>query len=126
DAEQDMRAFNRLFYAQAQCAELDCQGRLRIPPELCELAGLEKEIILLGVRDHMELWDKGRWEAYLDDKRPRFDNLVERAFGAESSESSASVDKLPTTNDALQPPPIKQTEPSNKEGTDQSAKRHPK
>src|SRR5205085_11760020 len=49
---QDVRAFSRLFYAQAQSAELDAQGRMRIPPELARLAGLEKEAVLLGVQDH--------------------------------------------------------------------------
>src|SRR5438874_8395979 len=64
-AGPEVRAFSRLFYAQAQPAELDGQGRIRIPAELAELAGLSREAVLLGVQDHLELWDRGRWEAYL-------------------------------------------------------------
>src|ERR1051325_10244548 len=47
---QDVRAFSRLFYAQAQSADLDAQGRMRVPPELARLAGLEKEAVLIGVQ----------------------------------------------------------------------------
>ncbi|MGE0605961.1 MAG: division/cell wall cluster transcriptional repressor MraZ, partial [Pirellulales bacterium] len=59
--QQDVRAFSRLFYAQAQRVELDAQGRVRLPPELAQVAGLTKETVLIGVQDHMELWDKKRW-----------------------------------------------------------------
>ena len=50
---QDNRTFSRLFYAQAQNVELDRLGRIRIPPELLELVRISKEIVLLGVRDHL-------------------------------------------------------------------------
>ena len=78
----DLRAFSRLFYAQAQSVEVDSQGRIRIPAELAELAKLGKEIVLLGVRDHMELWDKARWDEYLNDQQPNYDSLAESAFDA--------------------------------------------
>ena len=67
-AAQDTRAFSRLFYAQAQRAEIDRQGRIRIPKELATWADVEREIVLLGVRDHLEIWNRSRWESYLADK----------------------------------------------------------
>ena len=79
--EQHVRAFTRLFFAAAQQVELDAQGRIRIPGELVCLAGLEKEIILLGVQDHLEIWSSERWQAYLGDKQARFDEIAEAAFG---------------------------------------------
>jgi MraZ protein len=78
--EEDVRAFSRLFYAQAQRVEFDRQGRLRIPAELAELAGLKKESVLLGVFDHLEVWDKRRWAEYLADKRGRYDEIAEAAL----------------------------------------------
>jgi MraZ protein len=81
--EQDVRAFSRLFYAQAQSIDMDRQGRVRIPPELCLWAGLDKEIALLGVRDHLEVWHRQRWDAYMRDKQPHYDELAERAFDAQ-------------------------------------------
>jgi MraZ protein len=77
---QDVRAFGRLFYAKAQAVEIDRQGRIRIPPELAQLAGLTNEAVLLGVQDHLELWDKARWSAYVDERQVRFDEIAEAAF----------------------------------------------
>jgi MraZ protein len=83
-AGPEVRAFSRLFYAQAQPAELDSQGRIRIPPDLAELIGLSREAVLLGVQDHMELWHRGRWEAYLAERQARYDQIAEAAFSTET------------------------------------------
>jgi len=77
---QDVRAFGRLLYAQSQSVELDGQGRFRVPPELAGHAELGRECVLIGVGDHVELWDKGRWEAYLTGLQPRYDQLAESAL----------------------------------------------
>jgi MraZ protein len=77
----DVRAFGRLLYAQSQSIELDGQGRFRVPPELARFAELGREVMLIGVGDHVELWDKGRWETYLAQQQPRYDQLAESAFG---------------------------------------------
>jgi MraZ protein len=77
---QDVRAFSRLLYAQSQSVELDSQGRIRLPAELARLAGLNGDVILLGVGDRVELWNKSRWEAYLAELQPRYDELAESAL----------------------------------------------
>jgi MraZ protein len=77
---QDVRAFGRLLYAQSQSVELDGQGRFRVPPELARHAELGRECVLIGVGDHVELWDKGRWDAYLAQLQPRYDQLAESAL----------------------------------------------
>jgi len=79
---QDVRAFSRLFYARAQAVELDSQGRVRIPPELAQLGGLTKEAVLIGVQDHLELWDRGRWEQYVAQKQAHYDQIAEAAFNS--------------------------------------------
>jgi MraZ protein len=79
--QQNVRAFNRLFYARAERLEVDSQGRIRIPPHLAAFAGLGKEAILLGVHDHLELWDRARWEGYLSEKSSQFDQIAEDALG---------------------------------------------
>ena len=77
---QDVRAYSRLFYARAQAVELDSQGRVRVPPELSQLAGLGKEAVLIGVHDHLELWDRVRWEQYVTSKQGDYDQIAEGAF----------------------------------------------
>ena len=81
-AGPNVRAFSRLFYAQAQPVELDAQGRVRVPPELAQLAQITTEVVLVGVRDHVELWNPERWNQYCQDRQPNYDEIAERAFGA--------------------------------------------
>lgn len=80
--QKDVRAFTRLFYARAQRVEIDAQGRIRVPQDLAELVGLEREAVLLGVQDHLELWPLARWQAYLAEQQSRFDQIAENALGA--------------------------------------------
>ncbi|NQT35906.1 MAG: division/cell wall cluster transcriptional repressor MraZ [Planctomycetes bacterium] len=79
-AGQDVRAFTRLLYARAQPVELDRQGRLRIPAELAQWARLTKEIVLVGARDHLEIWNTPQWEEYLSKKEARYDEIAEAAL----------------------------------------------
>jgi MraZ protein len=92
-AQQDVRAFNRLFYARAERVEIDAQGRIRLPPALASLAGLTKEAVMLGVQDHLELWDRTRWESYLAEKTGQFDQIAESAL------STHGTPTLPTRRD---------------------------
>jgi MraZ protein len=77
---QDVRAFSRLFYGQAQYVEIDGQGRIRIPPELAVLAKLDKEIVLVGVQDHLEIWATEVWQTYVAEKQAHFDEIAESAL----------------------------------------------
>jgi MraZ protein len=77
----EVREYRRLFYARAVRAELDRQGRLRIPQPLAEVAGLGRDVVLLGVDDHAEIWDQARWEDYLGSRLARYDAISEAAFG---------------------------------------------
>ena len=83
--QQDVRAYNRLFYAQAERVEIDSQGRIRIPPSLAQIAAIGKEVVLLGVHDHVEIWDKQRWDVYLAQQSSQYDAIAERAFDQGSS-----------------------------------------
>ena len=87
---QGIRDFSRLFYGQAQRVELDRQGRVRIPADLAELALPNKEIVLLGVSDHLEIWDRARWESYLDRKQPFYDEIAENAFGTPTAKETTA------------------------------------
>ncbi len=79
-AAKETRDFSRLFYAQAQPADVDRQGRLRIPPELAKLAGITAEVVVVGVRDRIELWDATAWDAFLEKTQPTYDELAETVF----------------------------------------------
>ena len=94
---QEVRAFSRLFYGQAQPVEVDRQGRVRIPVELATLAGLTKEIFLVGVGDHLEIWDRDRWSVYLAQMQSQYDEVAEKAFarnGAAATHHGAPAPKV--------------------------------
>jgi MraZ protein len=98
---REIRAFNRLFYAQVQRIEMDKHGRVRLPVELASLASLNKEIVLIGVRDHIELWDRRQWDAYLGDTQPHYDELAECVFPAVAGQTNAPVENRKQTTEQV-------------------------
>ncbi len=56
------RNLQRTFMANAVEVEADKQGRILIPQTLRGIAGLEKDIVVAGVSDRCEIWDKQKWE----------------------------------------------------------------
>lgn len=75
-----VKNYLRLYYSQAEQVELDGQGRIRIPERLLSFAGLKQDVMLLGVNDHVEIWDQQQWEGFLGQNGPDFDRLVNEAF----------------------------------------------
>ena len=60
---EDKRKIVRAFVSKANRVEVDKQGRILIPPALRGYAGLEKDVVLAGAIDKIEVWDKERWGA---------------------------------------------------------------
>ena len=60
-SHKDIRKISRFFLAGATLAEVDKQGRILIPSVLREFAGLEKDVVLVGVLTKIEIWDKDRY-----------------------------------------------------------------
>ena len=73
-SNKDARKFVRFFLAGAATVELDKQGRILLPPMLREFAALEKDVVVVGVGNRVEIWDKNRWE-----ESTSFDNMDEIA-----------------------------------------------
>jgi MraZ protein len=55
------RQLRRFYQGNSFPLELDASGRVTLPPPLLAHAGIEKEVVVVGVGDHLELWDQGRW-----------------------------------------------------------------
>ena len=64
---KDARKFARFFFAGAASCEVDKQGRILLPAHLREFAGLEKDVVLVGVGSRVEIWSKDKWEAMNSD-----------------------------------------------------------
>lgn len=76
--DKDVRAFVRFFFAGATECEVDKQGRIHIPQNLREYAGLSKEVFVIGVSARVEIWDKDTWETYCSDDNIGGDNIAEK------------------------------------------------
>ena len=61
--EEDSLAFDQMNFAMASRLEWDKQGRVLIPEKTLKRTGLTKDVTLIGVRDHLELWNQADWEA---------------------------------------------------------------
>lgn len=57
-----MRRFRRVFIGGASDCACDKQERILIPPLLRDYAGLQKDVVLVGVLDHFEIWSREKWE----------------------------------------------------------------
>lgn len=75
-----VRNYMRLYYSQAEEVEIDTQGRIRVPERLAAFAQLRQEVVLLGVHDHVEVWDKELWDQFLASHSSEFDRLATEAY----------------------------------------------
>ncbi len=64
------RQVERLFFGSATELELDAQGRITIPAKYRERAGLENEVLIVGARDRLELWNTARYRETLAQIQP--------------------------------------------------------
>lgn len=59
---KEARKFARFFLAGAAQVEVDKQGRILLPSNLRDFAGLEKDVVLVGVGSRIEIWSRENWE----------------------------------------------------------------
>jgi transcriptional regulator MraZ len=72
------RQMQRFFFSGATEAELDKQGRVMIPAALIEHAGLGRNVVVAGVRDHLELWDGAAWRKEMKEVEGSAEDVAER------------------------------------------------
>lgn len=75
---RDDRMIQRYFFSGAAEAAPDRQGRVGIPPPLAAHAGLAREVVVAGVFDHLEIWDRAAWRSQLSDVEGRAEDVAER------------------------------------------------
>ena len=62
DLSPEGRVMKRFFFSGAAVDEPDKRGELRSPPTLSRHAGLGRDVVVAGVYDHLEIWDRSSWE----------------------------------------------------------------
>ena len=78
-APDEAVVFERLSFALASKVELDRQGRLLLSEKLRTRAKLGNSLTLVGVRDHIELWNTDDWNKYLSDNIPQYQQQIMQA-----------------------------------------------
>jgi MraZ protein len=79
--KKDARAFTRFFFSGATESELDKQGRVNLPSPLLQYAKLEKDCVILGVSNRIEIWSKQIWEDYFIQSEESFAEIAENMIG---------------------------------------------
>lgn len=74
----DARALTRLFFSGAAEVETDKQGRVLIPHNLREYAGIEKEVMIIGVPNRVEVWNEQAWKEYSSKADAEFEKVAEK------------------------------------------------
>src|SRR5699024_4906787 len=75
--KKDARRFTRFFFSEAVESEVDKQGRINIPQPLRNYSDLEKECVIIGVSNRIELWAKDAWEENLAESEESFADIAE-------------------------------------------------
>jgi transcriptional regulator MraZ len=81
---REARQMSRYLFAGTVETDLDKQGRIMVPPPLLEHAKLRREVVVAGVRDHLELWEPSAWRREIDDVGGSADLVAERLAATQS------------------------------------------
>lgn len=77
---KDARTFMRMFLSGATECELDNNGRINIPNPLKEYANIQKEVIVIGVNERLEIWSNEGFNNFFNDNIDNFDEIAEGLF----------------------------------------------
>ena len=90
DLDPKVREFRRYFLNGAILMELDSAGRLLVPPNLKEYAGLEKDIVLAAAVNKIEIWDKSKYQQFFETFSPNsFSSLANEVMNPKDDKSKS-------------------------------------
>ena len=75
--QRSVRDYSRVFFASASHEVPDGQGRITVPSQLREYAGLSKDCVVIGANSRVEVWDAAAWQSYLDSTEQSFADAEE-------------------------------------------------
>lgn len=81
--KKDARQFMRFFLSGATLVEFDKQGRINIAAPLINYANLEKECIVIGTGDRLEIWSSDNWNSFMDSTKDSMSDIAEGLFNTD-------------------------------------------
>ncbi len=79
---KDARLFMRMFMSGATECELDKNGRINIPATLTKYASLDKECVVIGVNERLEIWSSSKFDNFFNENIDNFSDIAENLFNA--------------------------------------------
>jgi len=77
-SQAEARGFARILLGGAMAVDLDALGRVLIPEYLKNYAGLQKNIVICGLSNRLEIWDEQKWDSYRGKVEKEVENLAEK------------------------------------------------
>lgn len=78
--KKDARIFVRTFFSGATECEFDRQGRINITSPLVSYADLQKDCVVIGANDRIEIWSKERWDNFFNTNSEMVEEIAEHLF----------------------------------------------
>lgn len=78
--KSDTRKFMRILLSGATSCKFDSQNRICLPGVLKSYAELDKECVILGLQDHLEIWSEKAYERFLDENLDSFSEIAEKIY----------------------------------------------
>ena len=78
--KKNVRAFERAFIGGASTIEFDKQGRINITSPLVHYANIDKECVIIGVNERLEIWSKEEFENYMKENEESLEEITEDLF----------------------------------------------
>lgn len=75
--KKNVRTFMRLLYSGAAECSLDKQGRILIPPSLRNSISLDGEVVVVGILNKIEIWNREMWNSFLEESKEKFEDIAE-------------------------------------------------
>ena len=77
--DEEVMEYEQLLFSQTRRIEIDKAGRIRLPETLLEFANIGSQAVVIGVRDHLEISNPDQWNASLDEKLPKWQQILAQA-----------------------------------------------
>ncbi len=80
--KKDVRSFTRFIASGACTLDFDKQGRINLPSYLMKHANLDKDVVIIGVSNRIEIWDSNKWDEFIDTNIDNLSDIAENLFDA--------------------------------------------
>lgn len=83
--KKDARTFTRSFFSGATVCEFDKSGRINITSPLVSYAGLNKECVIIGVNDRLEIWSEDNFDIFMNENAEKLEDIAENLFAGDQN-----------------------------------------